>query len=135
VEGWPINEQQPDGGQMKYTRLYADSDGETHFQAVEVELAEGKVVSGGAPAQLSTPQPTTDSFFSNYYSVFFNDFHPTPRKQWFVLLSGMWEFGASDGEVLRLGPGVVVLLDDMDSKGHTGWVIEPSTVMFVGLED
>ncbi len=120
---------------MNYTRLYADSDGETHFEDVEVELAEGKVVSGGAPAQLSNPQPTTDSFFSNYYSEFFNDFHSTPRKQWFVLLSGMWEFGTSDGEVLRFGPGGVVLLDDMDSKGHTGRVIEPSNVMFVGLEE
>ena len=120
---------------MKYTRIYADFDGETRFEDVEVELAEGRVVPGGAPAQMSTPQPTTELFFSNYHSVFFNDFHPTPRKQWFVLLSGMWEFGASDGQVLRLEPGVAVLLDDMDSKGHTGWVIEPSTVMFVGLEE
>ena len=60
---------------MKYTRIYADSDGETHFEDVEVELAEGKVVPGGAPAQMSTPQPTTELFFSNYHSVFFNDFH------------------------------------------------------------
>ena len=55
---------------MNYTRLYADSDGETHFEDVEVELAEGKVVPGGAPAQMSTPQPTTGLFFSNYHSVF-----------------------------------------------------------------
>ena len=120
---------------MKYTRLYADLDGETHFEDVEVELAEGKVVSGGAPARLSTPQPTSDSFFVNYYSAFFNDYQPTPRKQWFVVSSGMWEFGVSGGEVLRLEPGGVVLLDDMDSKGHTGRVIEPSNIMFVGLEE
>ncbi len=120
---------------MKYTRIFADSDGETHLEEVEVESAEGKVVSGGAPARLSTPRPTTDSIFVDYYSPFFNDYHPSPRKQWFVLLSGMWEFGVSGGEVLRLEPGGVVLLDDMDSKGHTGRVIEPCNVMFVGLAD
>ena len=50
-------------------------------------------------------------------------------------MSGRGEFGASDGEVLRLEPGVVVLLDDMDSKGHTSRVLEPINAMFVGLEE
>ena len=29
---------------MKYTRLYADSDGETHFEDVEVEFEEGIIL-------------------------------------------------------------------------------------------
>ncbi len=120
---------------MKYTRLYADSDGETHFEDVEEEFEEGKIWSRSPRLGLSTPQPTSDSFFLTSYSEFFTDYHPTPRKQWFVILSGVGEFGASDGEVLRLEPGVVVLLDDMDSKGHTSRVIEPGNVMFVGLAE
>jgi hypothetical protein len=120
---------------MKYTRLYADSDGETHFEDVEVELAQGTVTSGSNPGGMSNPRPTSGSFFASYDSPAFADYHPTPRKQWFVVLSGIGEFGASDGEVRRLEPGNVVLLDDMDSKGHTARVLEPCTVMFIGLEE
>jgi len=116
-------------------RLYADSVGETHFEDVEVEFAEGTVTSGSNPGGLSAPQPTSDSFFATYYSAFFVDSHPTPRTQWFVVLSLVWEFGASDGEVRRVECGDVVPLDDMDSKGHTSRVIEPGNVMFVGLAD
>ena len=50
-------------------------------------------------------------------------------------MSGLGEFGTSDGEVRRLESGDVVLLDDMDSKGHTAQAIEPGNVMFVGLTD
>ena len=67
-------------------RLYADSDGETHFEDVEVEFAEGTVTSGSNPGGLSASQPTSDSFFAAYYSVFFVDYQPTPRTQWFVVL-------------------------------------------------
>ena len=116
-------------------RLYADSDGETHFEDVEIEFAEGTVTSGSNPGGLSAPQPTSDSFFATYYSAFFVDSHPTPRTQWFVILSLVREFGASDREVRRVECGDVVLLNDMDSKSHTSRVIEPGNVMFVGLAD
>jgi hypothetical protein len=119
---------------MKYTRLYADSDGETHFEDVEVEFEDGKIWSGSPRLGLSTPQPTSDSFFLTTYEAFVNDYHPTPRKQWFVVLSGLGEFGTTDGEIRQLKAGGMVLLDDMDSKGHTARAIELGNVMFVGLE-
>ena len=120
---------------MKYTRLYADSDGGTHFEDVEVDVSEGKVWSGSPQQGFSMRWPTSESFFATTYEAFFSDNHPTPRKQWFVVLSGTGEFGASDGEVLKLEPGVVVLLDDTGSKGHTTRGFEPLNVMFVGLEE
>ena len=51
-------------------RLYADSDGETHFEDVEIEFADGTVTSGSNPGGLSAPQPSSDSFFATYYSAF-----------------------------------------------------------------
>ena len=120
---------------MKYTRLYADSDGETHFEDVEVEFEEGKVWSGSPRQGFSAHRKASDSFFVTIYDEYFTDFHPTPRKQWVIVLSGTGEFGASDGQVLTLAPGSVVLLDDMDSKGHTAQGIEVLNVMFVGLEE
>ena len=67
-------------------RLYADSNGETHFEDVEVEFAEGTVSSGSNPGGLAAPQPTSNSFFATDYSTFFVDSHPTPRTQWFAVL-------------------------------------------------
>ena len=120
---------------MKYTRLYADSDGETHFEDVEVEFHDGKVVPEAQRTGLSIPQPLSNSFFVEVYDVYFADFHPTPRKQWFVPLSWVGEFGTSDGQTRRFRSGDVILVDDMASKGHTSRHIEPGTVMLVGLEE
>ncbi len=120
---------------MKYSRLYTDSDGETHFEDVDVEFGEGQLRSGGPKSGLSAPQQTSGAFFLEPYTEFFTDYHPTPRRQWFIVLSGIGELGASDGEVRRFGPGDLILLDDMESKGHTSRVIEVGNFMLVGLED
>ena len=119
---------------MKYIRLYADSNGETHFEDLDFEFTEGKVWSGSPRLGRSETQPTSDSFFVEIYEDFSGGFHPTPRKQWFVAMSGTVEFGASDGEVRKLEPGVAVLLDDMGSKGHFTSAEKGFVSMFVGLE-
>ena len=120
---------------MKYTRLYADSSGETHFEDVEVDFEQRQVRPGGPPIGLSIPNPASDSFFAEAPSGLSTDYHPTPRKQWFIFLTLEGDFGASDGEVRRFGPGDVVLLDDVASKGHTARVIQPGNNMFVGLAE
>jgi quercetin dioxygenase-like cupin family protein len=120
---------------MKYTRLYADSDGETHFEDVEVEFGDGQIRSGGPVVGLSAPQKTSDCFFAERGDTSFRDYHPTPRKQWFVRLAGVGEFGASDGEVRQFKAGDVVLLDDMNSKGYITRAVELGNIMFVGLEE
>ena len=63
---------------MKYTRLYADSDGETHFENVDVEFNDGQIRSGGPTIGLSTPQPSSDCFFleTTGGSTPFLDYHP-----------------------------------------------------------
>ena len=53
---------------MKYTRLYADSDGETHFENVDVAFNDGQVRSGGPKLGLSAPQQTSDCFFPVSYT-------------------------------------------------------------------
>jgi hypothetical protein len=120
---------------MNYTRLYADSDGETHFEDVEVEFHVGNVTPQGQPLGISAAQPTSDSLFVEINEAYFADYHPAPRKQWIVPLSWVGEFGCSDGETRRFKSGDVILVDDLDSKGHTARHIEPGTVMFVGLEE
>jgi hypothetical protein len=45
--------------------------------------------------------------------------HPAPRRQLVVVLSGEVEVGTPDGQRRRFGPGELFLADDVGSPGHT----------------
>lgn len=98
---------------MKYLRIYAGPDGESHFEDVEVELQPG----AGA-SELSALIPATGVIFRRSRADQHIDFHPAPRRQFVITLSGEAEIEASDGEVRRIGPGTVMLADDTTGKGH-----------------
>jgi hypothetical protein len=65
------------------------------------------------------------------------DWHPAPRRQFVVTLSGNAEVEASDGEVRQIGPGTVMLAEDTTGKGHItrGIGSEPRLSLFIPLPD
>lgn len=46
-------------------------------------------------------------------------FHPAPRRQLVVVLAGVMEIGSGNGELQRLGPGDLILVDDTAGAGHS----------------
>lgn len=98
---------------MKYIRIYADEHGESHFEDVEVELEE--MLNGSALSELV---PAAGVIFRRTPADQYLDWHPAPRRQFVVTLSGEAEVEASDGEVRRITPGTVMLADDTTGKGH-----------------
>lgn len=98
---------------MKYFRIYSDEHGESHFEDVEVQMEEHNPQSF-----LSTLYPTIGVIFRRTPADQFIDWHPAPRRQFVVTLSGQAEVEASDGEVRQIGPGTVMLAEDLDGKGH-----------------
>ena len=46
------------------------------------------------------------------------DWHNAPRTQFAVVIQGEVELTAGDGEMRRLSPGDIALLDDAAGKGH-----------------
>jgi hypothetical protein len=98
---------------MKYFRIYADEAGESHFEDVDIELDES---SGGS--DLSTLYPATGVMFRRSPADQYLDWHPAPRRQFVITLSGEAEVEASDGEVRRIGPGTIMLAEDITGKGH-----------------
>jgi quercetin dioxygenase-like cupin family protein len=99
--------------------MYSDPAGETHFQRVAIPLA---VVAFSPPAPPVYLAPFTDAArftFIRLPAGWYGDWHPTPRRQLFCILRGTWEVTVSDGEVCRLGPGSVALVEDTRGKGHT----------------
>lgn len=98
---------------MKYLRIYAAPDGESHFEDVEVPLAPGS-----SSSDLSELIPAQGVIFRRSSPDQFVDWHHAPRRQFVITLSGEAEVEASDGEVRRIGPGTVLLAEDLTGKGH-----------------
>lgn len=108
---------------MKYTKIFADEEGETHFKAVEIELKSVDFAPPAPPINLSSYNPATRYAFCIFPSGWFGDWHPTPRRQVFFILSGEGELQVSDGEVMRIGPGSIILVEDTTGKGHVSRVV------------
>ena len=49
----------------------------------------------------------------------FIDWHPAPRRQFVIILSGQLEIGLGDGSKHLFGPGDARLVEDTTGKGHT----------------
>jgi mannose-6-phosphate isomerase-like protein (cupin superfamily) len=51
------------------------------------------------------------------------NWHCAPRRQYSISLSGTAEIEVGDGTVARVGPGDVVLAEDLTGQGHVTRVI------------
>jgi hypothetical protein len=98
---------------MKYFRIYAGPDGESHFEDVEIEMT-----SSGRDSHYSDLFPATGVIFRTSAADQYIDWHPAPRRQFVITISGHAEVEASDGEVRQIGPGTIMLADDTTGKGH-----------------
>lgn len=99
---------------MEYLRIYTDADGESHFEEVKVPLGQRT----GTGSELSEMVPVQGVIFRRTSADQFVDWHPAPRRQFVITLSGEAELQTSDGQVRRIGPGSIVLVEDVTGKGH-----------------
>ena len=122
---------------MKYLRVYADENGESHFEDVEVGLTPVDFAPPAPPMYLSAFTPATQFGFVGAPLGWYGDWHPSPRRQIFFSLSGESEIEVSDGEVRRYGPGSVILAEDTTGKGHRSRVVGTADVLLavVQLDD
>jgi hypothetical protein len=108
---------------LSVTRLYSDSDGESHFEDIEIPF-ELKNYAPPAPPISVTNFIGVDGFVViSSPAGWFGNWHPAPRKQYMFCLSGELEVEVSDGEIRRFGPGSVVLVEDTSGKGHISKVV------------
>lgn len=115
---------------MKIVRLYTGADNESHFEDVEVEFQfPGRVHS-------SELQPTRGIVFRSAPADHLSDFHPVPRRQYVITLSGQVEIETGDGTVRRFGAGDVMLAEDTTGRGHITRVVggRSRDYVFIPLE-
>ena len=108
---------------MRYVRLYADAEGESHFEDVDVELASRDFSPPAPPLNLGPFTPALRFTFLMAPVGWSGDWHPAPAPQFFCQLAGEFEITASDGTTKRFPPGSVLLLEDTTGKGHATRVL------------
>ena len=121
---------------MKYLRLYADETGESRVEEMQAEF-DMAVYAPPAPAfGVSRPTDAMRFIMVHFPAGWDSKLHPAPRRQLFVMLSGQFQGQASDGTVMDLGPGDVILMEDTTGKGHSARTIGGSDVhaLMVHLE-
>ena len=100
-------------------RLYTGSDGEAHIESID--LARTPEWSKGlATTQIAFREDPVGRFL---------DWHPAPRRQFVIILSGQLEIGCGDGSKQTFGPGDARLVEDTTGKGHTTRVVGNEPVL------
>ena len=100
---------------MKYKRLYATPDGESHFEDFEVPLNDQ-----GRKLFRSDGIKVTSMSFREMGVGFERPWHTIPGRYFSIFIDGDFELTASDGTKFRPKPGDVYLVEDTTGKGHYG---------------
>jgi quercetin dioxygenase-like cupin family protein len=95
---------------MKYARLYATPDGDSHFGNVEFKL----------DGPHSDEMKASSMFIRNMDVGFDAPWHTISHRYFMTFLQGELELTASDGEKRFFHPGDMLLIEDTTGKGHYG---------------
>ena len=98
---------------MRITRIGMDEDGRSFFGDIEVPLREHPM--GGASEPIA---PGDVWVLHSPEGLQLGPHHPS-RRQLVVNLQGAVELTVSDGTTRRMGPGDVVLAEDIRGEGHS----------------
>ena len=113
---------------MRYLRIYAEDDGASRFEDVELEGTLTHIVDGVPPLLVSGSFACNEiTFVEQPKDALDWEAHVAPRRQWIIVISGRVAITTTDGKCRELGPGDVILLEDTAGRGH---LTKPLTVDF-----
>ena len=90
-------------------RIFTGDDGESRYEEVSLNNTP----------DWTQGQATTNITFREAAVGKFSDWHPAPRRQFVIILSGQLEIGFTDGTKRVFGPGDARLVEDVTGNGHT----------------
>jgi hypothetical protein len=98
---------------LKVTRIYTGPDGKTKVEESTIPLKPRD-----AGSETSASIPVTSMQFRHTTPAYDLDWHPAPRRQVVVTLSGESEIELEGGRKMRFGPGHILLAEDTTGQGH-----------------
>jgi quercetin dioxygenase-like cupin family protein len=117
-------------------RVYSGADGQSHIAELPLTLTPFADLEG-AHGQSTPMQQASGIAFRVAPPGYVLDWHCAPRRQYSISLSGTAEIEVGDGTVARIGPGDVVLAEDLTGRGHVTRVVgdQPRLYAIVPLAD
>ncbi|MFN2532098.1 MAG: cupin domain-containing protein [Pyrinomonadaceae bacterium] len=121
--------------QARFLKLYNDGSRESHFADLELQLLPTEFAPQTSRLYLSEQLGSGNCFFFGAPAGWIADWHGSSGRHLFVVLTGMWEVKASDGESRTFATGDVLLVEDTVGKGHASRVYgdNGSVAMLVDL--
>ena len=120
---------------MRCLRIYASSDGESHFDEVDIPTTKRAIFPDAVPFELSAHYPASRIRFTRIPAAMREvSWHTVPERVLTVRLDGSVEDETSDGEVRDVAAGGFVLVEDAHGKGHLSrHSLESQTVLWITL--
>lgn len=103
-------------------RLYSGDDGQSHLEELPLAL-QPFVDKEGSHGDATPLQKTAGITFRVAPPGYVLNWHCAPRRQYSITLAGQAEIEVGDGTVRRIGPGDVVLAEDLTGQGHITRVV------------
>ncbi len=101
-----------------YHRIFTDSEGESHYDEVTVDLKEMDFAPPAPPLFIGGRMQSVGTSFLKARAGWDGSWHPAPARQFMSVLSGVFDVTVSDGEERSFKAGDLILLDDISGKGH-----------------
>lgn len=119
---------------MRLTRFHTTNEGGSVFVDVEFDLPHARHDPQGHLIRASNRYLSPSVQFAELPEGLDQTWHPAPRRQIVVILTGTLEVTTSDHASRCFGPGQCFLADDMGGKGHlTRAVGGPVYVLFAPM--
>jgi hypothetical protein len=103
-------------------RIYSDADGGSHFAQTTITFTLVDFAPPAPPISVSAIMEAENVSIISSPPGWFGDWHPVPRRQFIIVLSGELEVEVSDGEKRLFGPGAICLVEDTTGEGHVSRV-------------
>jgi len=115
---------------MAIIRIFAGPDGQSHFEEVEPRFE-----SRGDQSESAELIPGSGIVIRRFAPTRSNPWHHAPGRYAVFTLTGAVDIEIGDGTVRRLGPGDILIAEDLTGQGHGTREVgpEPRVSVFVPL--
>ena len=116
---------------MKVTRIYTGTDGESHFEDLDIPLEDA-----GDIGALSDKIAATGVIFRETDGDYDYDFHNAPQRQYVVMVDGEVDIEIGDGTIRRFTTGDILLAEDTTGRGHRSIAVDgkPRKSLFITID-
>jgi quercetin dioxygenase-like cupin family protein len=105
---------------MAIVRLYTGSDQQSHFEEIEPRFE-----ARGDQSEIADLLPASGIIVRRFEPRRSNPWHHAPGRYAVFTLSGAVDIEIGDGSVRRLGPGDILIAQDLSGQGHATREVGP----------